>query len=88
MTLPERSALFIDGSNFHATTKLLNLDVDYLRLLDFFKQKERVIRAYYYTALPDPSEQSHPSDQAGDTRCAGELPERITAAAATLAALP
>ena len=59
MTLPERSALFIDGSNFHATTKLLNLDIDYLRLLDFFKQKERVIRAYYYTALPDPSEQSH-----------------------------
>ena len=59
MNLPERSALFIDGSNFHATTKLLNLDIDYLRLLDFFKQKERVIRAYYYTALPDPSEQSH-----------------------------
>ena len=59
MTLSERSALFIDGSNFHATTKLLNLDIDYLRLLDFFKQKERVIRAYYYTALPDPSEQSH-----------------------------
>ena len=59
MTISERSALFIDGSNFHATTKLLNLDIDYLRLLDFFKQKERVIRAYYYTALPDPSEQSH-----------------------------
>lgn len=59
MSSPERSALFIDGSNFHATTKLLGLDVDYLKLLDYFKQRERLIRAYYYTALPDPTETSH-----------------------------
>jgi uncharacterized LabA/DUF88 family protein len=54
----ERCALFIDGSNFHATTKLLNIDVDYLKLLHFFRSKSTLIRAYYYTALPDPSEQS------------------------------
>ena len=54
--LSERIALFIDGSNFHSTTKLLNLEVDYLRLLSLFKEKGQLIRAYYYTALPDQSE--------------------------------
>ena len=55
----EKTALFIDGSNFHATTKLLNLDIDYLKLLAYFKESKKMIRAYYYTALPDPSEQTH-----------------------------
>ena len=52
----ERIALFIDGSNFHSTAKLLNLEVDYLKLLSLFKEKGQLIRAYYYTALPDQSE--------------------------------
>ena len=55
-THSERIGLFIDGSNFHSTTKLLNLEVDYLKLLNFFKGKGQMIRAYYYTALPDQSE--------------------------------
>lgn len=59
MTNSERIALFIDGSNFHATIKLLNLDIDYLRLLEHFKKTDKLIRAYYYTALPDWHEQSH-----------------------------
>ena len=54
--LSERIALFIDGSNFHSTTKLLNLEVDYLKLLSLFKKKGQLIRAYYYTALPNQSE--------------------------------
>ena len=54
----ERCALFIDGSNFHATAKLLNIDIDYLKLLHFFSSRSTLIRAYYYTALPDPSEQA------------------------------
>ena len=54
----QRIALFIDGSNFFATAKLLDVDVDYLKLLDFFREKGDLVRAYYYTALPDPSEQS------------------------------
>ena len=58
MKKTERCALFIDGSNFHATTKFLNIDVDYLKLLHFFRSRSTLIRAYYYTALPDPSEQS------------------------------
>ena len=39
MEKTERCALFIDGSNFHATAKLLNIDVDYLKLLHFFRSK-------------------------------------------------
>ena len=57
-THSERIGLFIDGSNFHSTAKLLNLEVDYLKLLNFFKRKGQMIRAYYYTALPDQSEVS------------------------------
>jgi len=56
MTYDERIALFIDGSNFHSTVKLLGLDVDYIRLLEHFQEKGHLIRAYFYTALPDPSE--------------------------------
>ena len=54
--MTEKSALFIDGSNFHSTLKLMNLDIDYIKLLDYFQQKSRLLRAYYYTALPDVSE--------------------------------
>ena len=56
MQLTERAALFIDGSNFHGTVKLLGLNIDYVRLLDYFRDQHHLIRAYYYTALPDPSE--------------------------------
>lgn len=56
MSYDERIALFIDGSNFHSTVKMLGLEVDYIRLLDYFRGCGHLIRAYYYTALPDPSE--------------------------------
>jgi len=51
--MQEKIALFIDGSNFQGTTKLLDLDVDYIKLLEYFKQDNILIRPYYYTALPD-----------------------------------
>ena len=47
----ERIALFIDGSNLYSTGKHLDFDIDYGRLLEFFKNKGRLIRANYYTAL-------------------------------------
>ena len=53
ITPNERFAVFIDGSNFHATIKALGFDVDYDRLLKLIKQSGRLIRVYYYTALPD-----------------------------------
>ena len=52
----ERFAVFIDGSNFHSTSKSLGFDVDFALMLDQLKQKGRLVRAYYYTALPHDGE--------------------------------
>ncbi len=49
----ERVALFIDGANLYAASKSLGFDIDYKRLLHFFRGKTRLIRATYYTALAD-----------------------------------
>jgi len=49
----DRFAAFIDGSNFHATTKSLGYEVDFEKLLNLLKNSGRMVRAYYYTALPD-----------------------------------
>ena len=54
----ERIALFIDGSNLHAAARSLAFDIDYKRLLEFFKEQSNFIRAYYYTALIDDQEYS------------------------------
>ena len=45
----ERIALFIDGANFFASTKALNLDVDFKKLIDLFRCQARLVRALYYT---------------------------------------
>lgn len=49
----ENLALFIDGPNFYATTRALQFDVDYKRLLDTFQTKGRLLRASYFTPLAD-----------------------------------
>jgi uncharacterized LabA/DUF88 family protein len=54
----ERVALFIDGSNLYATAKTLGFDIDYKRLLGYFRKRARLIRAIYYTALLDDAEYS------------------------------
>ena len=56
MSYRQRTALFIDGSNFFATAKLLDLDIDYAKMLGVFADKGDLIRAYYYTALPEANE--------------------------------
>ena len=48
----ERFAVFIDGSNFHSTFKSLGFDVDFAAMLAELKKDGRLVRAYYYTALP------------------------------------
>ncbi len=53
---PEKTALFIDGSNFYAATRMLNMDIDYAKLLRYFSTDTNLIRAYYYTALPEDQE--------------------------------
>jgi uncharacterized LabA/DUF88 family protein len=54
----ERVALFIDGANLYATAKSLGFDIDYKRLLGFFRQKGHLVRALYYTALAEEQEYS------------------------------
>jgi len=47
----DRYALFIDGANLYATSRALGFDIDYKRLLNYFRARGRFIRAIYYTAL-------------------------------------
>ena len=47
----ERIGIFIDGHNLYSATRALEFDIDYKKLLEFFKGKSRMIRAFYYTAL-------------------------------------
>jgi uncharacterized LabA/DUF88 family protein len=54
----EKIALFIDGANLYATAKSLGFDIDYRRLLQEFKGKGYMLRAYYYTAIADDQEYS------------------------------
>src|ERR1044072_241087 len=52
----ERVALFIDGVNNHSAAQALGFDIDYQRLLSLFREKGRLVRAYYYTALVEDQE--------------------------------
>ena len=52
----EKTALFIDGSNFYAAARALNLDIDYAKLHEHFRREVNLIRASYYTALPEDQE--------------------------------
>lgn len=54
----EKIALFIDGANLYATAKTLGFDIDYKRLLAFFRKKGQLVRALYYTALAEDQEYS------------------------------
>jgi uncharacterized LabA/DUF88 family protein len=47
----DRLALFIDGSNLHAAAKALGFDIDFRRLLEEFRKRGLLTRAYYYTTL-------------------------------------
>ena len=54
----ERTALFIDGANLYSASRNLGFDVDYRNLLEFFRRKAHVIRAYYYSAVLETEEYS------------------------------
>jgi uncharacterized LabA/DUF88 family protein len=51
-----RIAVFIDGANLYATTRALDLDIDYKRLLDEFRSRGNLVRASYYTATLEDQE--------------------------------
>ena len=47
----ERLALFIDGANLYSAAKALGADIDFKKLIDEFRKKGVLVRAYYYTAI-------------------------------------
>lgn len=54
----ERTALFIDGANLYSASRNLGFDVDYRSLLEFFRKRTYLIRAYYYSAVLESEEYS------------------------------
>ena len=54
----EKLGVFIDGANLYAATRALEFDIDYKLLLKWLKEKTRLVRAFYYTALLDDQEYS------------------------------
>jgi uncharacterized LabA/DUF88 family protein len=58
MFLPsERLAVFIDGANIHQTLRLLDFQLDYTLMRDFFGEMGRLLRCYYYTAMKPEGQQ-------------------------------
>ena len=51
-----KTAIFIDGPNLHATSKALGFDIDYKKLLDFFRERTTLVRAFYYTTIIEDQE--------------------------------
>lgn len=54
----ERIALFIDGPNLYSAARSLGFDIDYKNLLNVFREKGTLVRAFYYTALVEDQEYS------------------------------
>ena len=52
----DKIALFIDGANLYSAARGLSIDIDYKKLLDEFRKRGVLIRAYYYTALIEDQE--------------------------------
>ena len=42
----ERLALFIDGANLYSATKALNADIDFKKMVDAFREKAVLVRAF------------------------------------------
>ena len=54
----DRLALFIDGSNLYAAARSLGFDIDYKLLRQEFMRRDKLVRAFYYTALLENEEYS------------------------------
>lgn len=50
--------LLIDGSNIYMAAKSIGLRIDYKRLYDLYAEDGELLRAYYFTALPNRSVES------------------------------
>lgn len=52
----ERTAIMIDGVNLYAASRALGFDIDYKRLLTFFRSRSRLVRAAYFTIIAEDNE--------------------------------
>ena len=52
----QKIAIFIDGVNLYTTVKSLGFEIDYRRLLNKFRSRGPLLRAFYYTAVFEDSE--------------------------------
>ena len=73
-------ALFIDGSNLHATAKALGFDIDYRRLLGEFQSRGTLLRAFYYTTVVEDQEYSSTGSTTMDTRSSPSSPRSSSTA--------
>ncbi len=48
----ERLMIFIDGSNLFHGLRYLNIKIDYSKLVEFLREGRYLVRAYFYTAVP------------------------------------
>ena len=58
MSSSNRIALFIDGANLYATSRALGFNIDFKRLLEEFRGRGTLVRAFYYTAIIEDQEYS------------------------------
>lgn len=54
----ERVAVFIDGANLYATTKALQFDIDYKKMLHVLRNNVELVTINYYTAMIEDQEYS------------------------------
>ena len=54
----DRIAIFVDGANLYSAAKALAFDIDYKKLLEEFRRRGVLVRAYYYTAIIEDQEYS------------------------------
>lgn len=56
----EKIGIFVDGSNLYAAAKSLSITIDYKKFKEYFAKQGRLIRSFYYTALPSDTSQETP----------------------------
>ncbi|MFN4092684.1 MAG: NYN domain-containing protein [Brevundimonas sp.] len=52
----DRTALFIDGANLYSAARALNIELDFRKTLEWFRERTKLTRAYYYTAVTEGEE--------------------------------
>lgn len=52
----DRLAVFIDGANLYSAARSLNTDLDFKKLVEWFRSRSQLLRAYYYTAVVEGEE--------------------------------